>query len=96
MWNKGETKIPAKAQSELVRRRQAGATWTSLSEWLKSAFGIEIHRTNIQRWYDKEVWEEEQEDSPAADNLSDRIKLDKKVQHIKVKPIFIKNFINNP
>jgi len=91
MWNKGETKIPVKAQSELVRRRQAGTTWTSLSEWLKSAFGIEIHRTNIQRWYDKEVYLDQEDEllDPEVDPTY-HIKMSKKAETYKAESRYFK------
>ena len=91
MWNKGETKIPVKAQTELVRRRQAGATWTSLSEWLKSVFGIDIHRTNIQRWYDKEVYLDQEDEllDPEIDPTH-HIKMGKKAETYKAEAKYFK------
>ena len=56
-----------------------GVTWTKLAEWVKKEHGLDVHRTTIQRWHNSVVWDEPIEDSPQEDNLSERIKLDKKV-----------------
>ena len=50
--------IPENAKAEIIRKRKAGQTWTSLAEWVNEKFGLEVHRTTIQRWYDKEVYSE--------------------------------------
>ena len=50
--------IPENAKAEIIRKRKAGQTWTSLAEWVNEKFGLEVHRTTIQRWYDKEVCSE--------------------------------------
>ena len=47
--------IPEQAKSEIKKRKEAGSTWTALAKWIEKEFGIEVHRTTIQRWYDKEV-----------------------------------------
>ena len=47
--------IPEEAKLELIKKKGAGQTWTSLVEWLKTNYGIEVHRTTIQRWHDREV-----------------------------------------
>ena len=71
--------IPQIAHSEIKRRRALGWTWTNLAKWIEEEYGTKVHRTTIQRWYDKQVWADNQEDLPQEDSLSDRIKLDKKV-----------------
>ena len=47
--------IPEEAKEEIVKRKMAGATWSALSRWVKDRWGIEIHRTTLQKWYDREV-----------------------------------------
>ena len=47
--------IPEIAKPELIRKRQAGQTWTSMARWLAEEYGIELHRSTIQRWYDREI-----------------------------------------
>ena len=82
--------IPQIARSEIKRRRALGWTWTDLAKWLETEHGIKVHRTTIQRWHNKEVWEEPPEDSPQVDSLEDRIKLDKKVATHKSEATFYK------
>ena len=47
--------IPEIAKPELIRKRQAGQTWTSMARWLAEEYGRELHRSTIQRWYDREI-----------------------------------------
>ena len=42
----------------LVKMRMAGATWTRLRNWLSEEYGIDVHRSTIQRWYDREGYSE--------------------------------------
>lgn len=42
----------------LVKMRRAGATWTGLRDWLSQKYGIDVHRSTIQRWYDREGYSE--------------------------------------
>ena len=69
--------IPEMAKSDLIRKRAAGQTWTSLAKWLTKQHGIEVHRTTIQRWHDKEAYLES--DSSEFDILAK----DKKVAVLK-------------
>ena len=46
--------IPEKAKSEIIRKRQDGETWTAIADWMEEETGISVHRSTIQRWYDKE------------------------------------------
>ena len=46
--------IPEKAKLEIIKRRQEGETWTAIAEWMEEETGISVHRSTIQRWYDKE------------------------------------------
>ena len=47
--------IPEIAKKELIYKRQAGQTWTGLARWLSVEYGVDLHRSTIQRWYDREV-----------------------------------------
>jgi len=47
--------IPEEAKEEIVKRKMAGATWSALSRWVEDRWGVAIHRTTIQKWYDREV-----------------------------------------
>ena len=82
--------IPEEAKSEIIKRREQGATWTSLSNWVEEIFGVPIHRTTIQRWHDKEVWEQEVQLLDNENSIDDRIKLDKKVATHKSEADFYK------
>ena len=42
--------IPEVAKPELIRKRQAGQTWTGMARWLDEEYGIELHRSTIQLW----------------------------------------------
>ena len=44
--------IPETSKDELIKKRLAGDTWTSLAQWVNSELGISVHRTTLQRWYD--------------------------------------------
>ena len=81
--------IPEQAKSEIIRRKKLGATWTAIAKWVQEEYAVQVHRTTIQRWYDSEVWEE-QEDSIPGDSLSERIKLDKKLATSKSEAAFYK------
>ena len=69
--------IPENAKVEIVRKRKAGQTWTSLAEWVTEEFGTAVHRTTIQRWYDKGDYSES--NAPDFDILAK----DKKVETLK-------------
>ena len=47
--------IPEEAKEEIVKRKMAGATWSALSRWVEDRWGVAVHRTTIQKWYDREV-----------------------------------------
>ena len=82
--------IPEQAKSEIIKRRATGVTWTGLAKWIEKQFGIKVHRTTIQRWHDKEAWEQEEEPLLNPDDLGERIKLDKKVATYKSEADFYK------
>ena len=70
--------IPEQAKSEIIKRREAGATWTAIAKWLESSFGVSVHRTTIQRWHDRNVLELGNAHLDSFDDDNARIKLDKK------------------
>jgi hypothetical protein len=47
--------IPEEAKEEIVKRKMAGATWSALSRWVEDRWGVAVHRTTLQKWYDREV-----------------------------------------
>ena len=84
--------IPEQAKLEIRRRKEAGQTWTGIARWIEEEYGVPIHRTTIQRWYDREVYSDfddyEIEEEEYRD--ADRIKLDKKVATHKAEAAFFK------
>ena len=82
--------IPEQARSEIVRKRQLGMTWTGIAGWLAEEYGIDVHRTTVQRWYDREIFSEEIADAVHDLDGSDRIKLDKKLQTFKTEAVYWK------
>ena len=82
--------IPEEARSEIVRKRQAGQTWIGISEWLTETFGIDVHRTTVQRWYDREVFPNEEPADVTEYSHTNKIKLDKKVQTLKTEAAYWK------
>ena len=75
--------IPEQAKSEIIKRRNLGATWTKIAEWLEAEYGVQIHRTTIQKWFDKNHWEPEEELLVNEEGTENRIKLDKKLAAYK-------------
>ena len=75
--------IPEQAKSEIIKRRNLGATWTKIAEWLEAEYGVQIHRTTIQKWFDKNHWEPEDELLVNEEGTENRIKLDKKLATYK-------------
>ena len=97
--------IPEIAKQEFIRKRQAGQTWTSMARWLADEYGVELHRSTIQRWYDREVVDLDMDmilDEAAAnmadtiapeeeeDLLKDRIRLDKRLVTFKSEATYYK------
>ena len=91
------------AKKDLIRRRRAGATWTSLAQWLLDEFGIGVHRSTIQRWYDREAFDStslfDEIAAAGADNIApeeeedfikDRIRLDKRAATYKAESTYYK------
>ena len=50
--------IPEQIKPMLVKMRRAGTSWTRLRNWLSDEYGIDVHRSTIQRWYDREGYSE--------------------------------------
>ena len=82
--------IPEKAKSGIRRRKAMGESWTGIANWLEDTFGIRLHRSTIQRWHDKELWEQDEQILSHEDSLDERIKLDKKVATYKDEAAFYK------
>jgi hypothetical protein len=95
--------IPEIAKQELIQKRQAGQTWTGLARWLVDEYGIELHRSTIQRWYDREGVDLDILMDEAAANMADviapeeeedfikdRIRLDKRVATYKAESAYYK------
>ena len=49
-----QLKTSIKLKLEIIKKRQEGETWTAIAEWMENETGISVHRSTIQRWYDKE------------------------------------------
>ena len=43
----------------VVEKRDSGATWTDIALWIEQTHGLSVHRTTVQRWYDKQLEDEE-------------------------------------
>ena len=83
--------IPETVKDELVKKRLAGATWTELAKFLKDGHGIEVHRTTVMRWWEKEVSiENANPDDVSLDSVEDRIKLDKRLATYKAESNYYK------
>ena len=83
--------IPEIAKDGIVKRKLAGETWTAIAKWVEQEFGEAVHRTTVQRWYDKEVsLENLNPDDIVLDAIEDRIKLDKKLATSKAEASFYK------
>ena len=80
--------IPEEARLEIVRRKNLGETWTGIARWLEAEHGINVHRTTVQRWYDREVYLDEEIDDEFS--TEDRVKLDKKIETYKAESRFWK------
>ena len=63
---------------QAVTMRDSGETWTDIAIWIEKTHGLSVHRTTVQRWYDREVTQPIEEEETLLDNES-RVKLDKKL-----------------
>ena len=76
--------IPEQARLEIIKKKQEGETWTGISQWIEEEYGIPIHRTTVQRWYDREAFSEDEVDQEELlESIEDRTKLDKKLATYK-------------
>ena len=75
--------IPDEAREQIIRNRQMGMSWTALARMLDEIYGVKVHRSTVQRWFDREVYSAELEDAVVEFTSRDRIKLDKKVATFK-------------
>ena len=95
--------IPEIAKQDLIKKRQAGATWTSLAKWLDDEYSISLHRSTIQRWYDRDVfdadslvderaaaWADNVAPEEEEDFLKDRIRIDKRAATYKAESSYYK------
>jgi len=68
--------IPEQAKPKLIKMRRAGMGWTALKNWLEEEYGIDVHRSTIQRWFDREGYSEidlDQVSYAAAKQMADTI-----------------------
>ena len=68
--------IPEQAKPKIIKMRRAGMGWTALKRWLEDEYGIDVHRSTIQRWFDREGYSELDLDEvldEAAANMADVI-----------------------
>ena len=69
---------PDEAKRDVITQRNQGNTWTDIARWLEDEYGLSVHRTTVQRWYDKEL-----EDGGLLDNADPQIVLEKKLHNQK-------------
>ena len=83
--------IPEAAKDAIIKRKLAGETWTAIATWVEQEYGETVHRTTVQRWYDKEVCLENiNPDEIVLDSVEDRIRIDKKIATYKAETNFYK------
>ena len=81
--------IPEEAKEEIVKRKMAGATWSALSRWVEDRWGVAVHRTTLQKWYDREVelldeeQSEDMEDMEADFTPEAHVKMARKIETYK-------------
>lgn len=81
--------IPEEAKEEIVKRKMAGATWSALSRWVADRWGVSVHRTTLQKWYDREVelldeeQSEDMEDMEADFTPEAHVKMARKIETYK-------------
>ena len=62
---------------QAIEKRNQGETWTDIAIWIEQTHGLSVHRTTVQRWYDKELNAQNEEETYLDD--ATRVKLDKKL-----------------
>ena len=83
--------IPELSKDGIIKRKLAGETWTAIAKWVEQEYGETVHRTTVQRWYDKEVsLESISPEDIILDSVEDRIKIDKKLATYKAETNYYK------
>ena len=83
--------IPELSKDGIIKRKLAGETWTAIAKWIEQEYGETVHRTTVQRWYDKEVsLESISSDDIILDSVEDRIKIDRKLATYKAETTYYK------
>ena len=84
--------IPEQARLEIGRKRAAGETWTGIARWILEEYGVEVHRTTVQRWHDRDILSEFdiEESEEILDSPKERLKIDKKLQTFKAEATYWK------
>ena len=77
--------IPEQAREEIMRWRKAGQTWTGITQRLKERFGLEVHRTTVQRCHDKWAYSDVN-----FLEIDEQVELDKKTQTYKAEASYWK------
>ena len=72
--------------------RNGNTNWTQISREVENSTGIKLHRSTIQRWYDREgQWGVDDTPSGEVDGLDERVKLDKKIATLEGETKLYKN-----
>ena len=75
---------------QAVAMRDSGETWTDIAIWIEKNHGLSVHRTTVQRWYDKEVYSDFDGVLIEKDTPDERFNLDKKVATHKAEAAYYK------
>ena len=88
--------IPEQARLRIIEKKQGGETWTGIAKWIEETYGVAIHRTTVQRWYDREVSSDEEVDQEEVlESIEDRTKADKQVATYKAEAAHYKKLYEN-
>ena len=72
--------------------RNGNTNWTQISREVENSTGIKLHRSTIQRWYDREgQWGVDDTPSGEVEGLDERVKLDKKIATLEGETKLYKN-----
>ena len=87
--------IPEQARLKIIEQKQAGETWTGIAKWIEEKYGVSIHRTTVQRWYDREVSSDAEVDQEEVlESIEDRTKSDKQLATYKAELAHYKKLYN--
>ena len=87
--------IPEQARLRIIEKKQGGETWTGIAKWIEETYGVAIHRTTVQRWYDREVSSDEEVDQEEVlESIEDRTKSDKQLATYKAEAAHYKKLYN--